>query len=184
MKLPGLGLVLLLMLCACEHGKGGGVPPIDGGSGADCGGFVGATCSADEFCDFGRNSCGATDESGICRARPTGCPDFFQPTCGCDGEVHSNPCEANAAGVDTSDIGSCPAPPNQFACGSTFCDLDTQFCQRAGSDIGGEPDSFQCIELPISCEPIANCGCLANEPCGRECSGDSSNGLTVVCFGG
>jgi hypothetical protein len=182
MKLLGLVIVLL---CACEHGKGGGVPQVDGGgSGADCGGFSGAQCSADEFCDFARNSCGASDETGTCRTRPVSCPDLFAPTCGCDGQVHGNSCDANAVGTDTSDIGSCDPPPGQFACGHTFCTLDSEYCQRAGSDIGGEPDSFGCNALPIGCTAGSDCSCLANEPCGSECSGDPASGFQVLCFGG
>lgn len=181
--MSGRLIAIALLLVACEHGKGGGTVP-DGGSGVVCGGFAGAACPPDEFCDFARNTCGTADQTGTCRARPDGCGDIFQPTCGCDGIVYSNPCDANAAGVDTSDVGGCEAPPGQFACGHTFCDLATAYCQRVSSDIGGEPDGFQCNPLPAGCTPAADCECLADEPCGSQCDGTAAGGFEVTCLGG
>src|SRR4051812_22138270 len=110
-------LALSLLLAGCpEHGSGGARPDGGPGSGRPCGGFAGASCSSGEWCDFGRNTCGATDEQGTCRAKPTGCPDLFAPVCGCDGVVHSNECDAQAVGADVNANGSCPVPAGQFAC--------------------------------------------------------------------
>jgi hypothetical protein len=180
-----LGLLICIACAACtEHGKGGGLPPTDGGGSGDvCGGLAGAQCVATEFCDFPRNSCGATDEQGTCRTRPTGCPDLFQPTCGCDGQIHGSPCDTNAAGTDVSDIGSCSADPGLFACGHLFCDLATTYCQRGSSDVGNEPDSFQCNQLPAGCG-TPSCACLADEPCGAICAGAASSGFELTCPGG
>lgn len=177
-------LALVITLAACEHGKGGGTFTPDGGSGIVCGGFSGATCPSNEWCDFPRDDCGATDGTGTCKPRPLGCPDLFAPVCGCDGTVHSNACDGQALGVDVSVIGSCPPDPGFFSCGSQQCQLDSQYCQRTGSDIGGEPDSFTCNQLPGTCGVTPNCACLAAEPCGDQCSGDAANGFTVICLGG
>ncbi len=179
-----LVLGLLIALPACEHGKGGGMVNPDGGSGAACGGFAGTQCAADEWCDFSRDDCGASDGTGTCKPRPLACDDSFNPVCGCDGIVHSNPCDGQAAGADVSTVGGCPVEAGFFACGSRQCNLGTQYCQRANSDIGGEPDSFACIEQPGGCSVQPDCDCLANEPCGTECSGDAASGFTVICFGG
>jgi hypothetical protein len=66
-----LALVICIVTAACEHGKGGGIPPVDGGgSGVACGGFAGTQCPITEFCDFGRNSCGSSDEQGPARVPP------------------------------------------------------------------------------------------------------------------
>jgi hypothetical protein len=177
-------IAIVVVLAACEHGKGGGAFP-DGGSGVPCGSRGGTACPADEFCDFGRNSCGTTDENGTCRTRPNSCDDSFSPTCGCDGVVYSNPCDANAVGVDTSDVGGCEPPPGQFSCGHTFCDPTTQYCQVAQSDVGGEPAGFQCNQLPSGCMlPAADCNCLADEPCGDLCTGTANRGFEVTCLGG
>jgi hypothetical protein len=177
-------IAIIVMLVACEHGKGGGTPTTDGGSGILCGGFGGAVCPPDEFCDFARNTCGTSDESGTCRTRPNGCPDLFAPTCGCDGTIHSNACDANAVGVDISDVGGCVTDPGQFSCGHAVCDETSQYCQHTPSDVGGEPDSFQCNLLPAGCEPTPDCACLADEPCGSMCGGDAQSGLELTCLGG
>jgi hypothetical protein len=72
----------------------------DPGSGLPCGGFVGATCDDDEFCDLPSDTCGLADEGGTCRARPLVCPAIYQPVRGCDGVMYGNTCEAHAEGVD------------------------------------------------------------------------------------
>jgi len=182
---------LLFLVAACaEHGSGGfqDAPGTggDGGSGTQCGGFTAMQCAADEWCDFARNSCGATDESGVCRKRPVGgCDDILQPTCGCDGVVHDNACLANVAGTDADAFGMCPVPPGKFACGFTQCALANEYCQHSGSDIGNEPDGFVCKPVPATCpSQTPSCSCLTAEPCGTNCAGSGATGLTVTCLGG
>ncbi len=179
-----LWLVAVFMVAGCpEHGKGGGGGG-DGGTGRACGGFAGARCAATEFCDFGRNTCGATDEQGTCRPRPGGCGDIFAPVCGCDNVVHGNECDANAAGVDVNANGSCPIPSGQFACGFRTCTTSEQYCERGVSDIGGEPDTFTCKPLPAACGAVASCSCMTAEPCGSFCAGGGATGITLTCPGG
>lgn len=166
-----------------------GIPPGEdgGGSGSGklCGGFGGGLCGPDEFCDFARNGCGAADEAGTCQPRPFGCPDtVFEPTCGCDGTVYGSACDAAAAGTDVNANGTCKLEPGAFACGFTQCNLMTEYCQRAASDIGNEPDSFRCMPLPACPSQFPTCSCLANEPCGFQCAGDAATGLTLTCPGG
>ncbi|MBL0221157.1 MAG: hypothetical protein IPQ07_45790 [Myxococcales bacterium] len=177
-------LVLGLMFGGCvEHGSGG--PTSDGGSGRLCGGFGGGVCGANEFCDFGRNTCGASDESGTCRSKPSGCTDNFDPVCGCDHLVHSNECDAQAVGVDVDASGACPVTTGTFACGFRTCQTASQYCQRGVSDIGGEPDTFTCKPLPGTCGVGgASCTCLAAEACGSFCAGAGTSGLTLTCPGG
>ncbi len=194
MRIAQLAIALLFAfsLAACtEHGKGGqidggGTPGSSdgGGSGRMCGGFGNLQCGASEFCDFDRNGCGASDESGVCHERPTGCPDNLDPVCGCDGQVHSNSCDAFAAGVDVNANGSCPVEQGRFACGFRTCNVMTEYCQRAASDIGNEPDQFTCKPLPGCPSQFPTCSCLANETCGGNCTGSGATGLTVTCLGG
>lgn len=73
-----------------------------------CGARFGDTCGEDEYCDFPDNQCGAADVPGTCVVRPQACTREFNPTCGCDGETHSNPCVTHADGTDISN-GVCAA---------------------------------------------------------------------------
>lgn len=177
-------LLATLLLAGCEHGKGGGIPGVDGGSGITCGGFAGEQCLAGEWCDFDRDDCGGSDGTGTCKKRPIGCPDLFDPVCGCDGTVHSNACEGQAVGVDVSAIGSCRAEPGNFNCGPRQCEIASEFCQIVGSDIANEPDQFSCSLLPSACGLTPSCACLEGEACTNDCQGDASTGLTAICFGG
>jgi hypothetical protein len=158
-------------------GAGGGEPTV-------CGGIAGEPCAATEYCDFEPSTCGGGDEQGLCLPRPDGCPDLYQPVCGCDGNVHGNYCDAYAAGVDLDSLGGCTPPdPSLFACGPYFCQLSTQYCQVIVSDIAGEDNSFECVEQP-ACPTQLDCGCLAQEMCGDICEGDPTSGLTLTCPGG
>lgn len=81
----------------------------DDGSGQQCGGLSGATCPTDEFCDFPvEYRCGIADGAGVCRARPTTCPENLDPVLGSDGMRYDNACFAHAAGAD--DCGPAPTP--------------------------------------------------------------------------
>jgi hypothetical protein len=148
-----------------------------------CGGKIGKLCLDTEYCDYTTNNCGVFDDSGLCKPRPDACPDIYSPTCACDGKVHGNPCDAAGAGFDVNDNGGCPAPPGKFSCGSTFCEVGTSYCRRTISDIGGEPSSYECAQLPPACGNPASCACLANVLCGSMCEA-SNGGFVVTCAGG
>lgn len=73
----------------------------DAGSGAPCGGEMGALCLPDEWCDYPAGVvCGYADDMGVCRSRPQGCTADCPGVCGCDGTFYCNECTANAMGVD------------------------------------------------------------------------------------
>ncbi|MDI3282909.1 hypothetical protein [Polyangium sp. 15x6] len=179
---------------SCGQGGGGGSSSSSGGggmgggggsSGAACGGFAGLVCGPDEWCDFPNDRCGDTDLTGICKPRPSGCPDAYFPTCACDGKVYGNPCDAAQAGHDVSDIGNCEPPGEElFSCGHNFCDKATEYCQKTTSDVGGYPDSYQCAPIPAACGSTPNCACL-NDPCFQfSCDSLSGGGILVTCPGG
>ena len=191
--LPLASLILTLGVAACSDDEQPAVDApaaIDAGADAPgprlCGGFAGAVCGADQYCDFARNGCGATDEQGVCTPRPTDCPDLLVaiPSCGCDGTVYGSPCEAYAAGADLSASGGCPVANGSFACGYTQCSLRNDYCQRQLSDVVDEPDGFVCRPVTNCPSEFPTCACLAGEPCGAACSGVGATGLTLTCPGG
>lgn len=149
-----------------------------------CGGFTGAQCAPDEYCDYATDSCGVADEIGTCRLLPGPCPDLYSPTCACDGMVYGNPCSAAGAGFDVNSNGGCKAPMGQFSCGSSFCEVGGSYCRRNISDIGGEPSSYECVAVPPACGNKASCACLANVACGSSCSDSGDGGFVVTCSGG
>jgi hypothetical protein len=74
----------------------------------DCGGLTGLACKTGFFCDYPANmACGAADGLGTCTVVPNACPQNIDPVCGCDGEDHANPCEANGKGTDVAYKGAC-----------------------------------------------------------------------------
>ncbi len=148
---------VLAALAACRSTTGdasGG-----GGTGA-CGGVV---CGADQFCRA--SICG--EGQARCVLRPSSCEAGGPQVCGDDGEVYVNACAAQQAGRG---LGSgCAAPAGTFACGSSFCDPASEYCQTAESTCG--PSVMQCQRYPDICQtqPPPNCDCFPG---------------TVACNGG
>lgn len=90
---------------------------------------------------------------GVCRPRPTACPDVADPVCGCDWESYGNPCEASGAGMNVMQRGACPPrlrewcalpvlAPADEGCGRCFDDEDCgavfPFCVASACMPGGE----------------------------------------------
>jgi hypothetical protein len=152
--------------------------------GEACGSRGLPSCNEDLYCDWARNDCGVTDGGGKCAIKPDGCPEFIEYTCGCDGMIYTNSCEAAASGVDENDRGGCTNPDQTFRCGQFFCDTSSEYCTVNVSDIGNEPDVYRCDPLPAACGSSPSCTCLESVPCGRLCSDTTDGGWKVVCPGG
>ncbi|MFS8067157.1 MAG: hypothetical protein ACMG6S_12370 [Byssovorax sp.] len=151
-----------------------------------CGGntpFPMPACAADEYCDYSINNCGAFDNQGVCTKRPEACDKNLYPTCGCDGQIHGNECDAAASGTDVNNNG-CTPPPGDFACGAHFCLSNLEYCEREVSDVGGFPDVFTCKPVPAGCGAAPSCACLSGVACGSTCAPTDNGGLKVTCFGG
>jgi hypothetical protein len=141
-------------------------------------------CAEAQWCDWSGNDCGTGDFAmGECMPLPEGCRDIYAPVCGCDGQVHSNICDASALGLDVDAEGDCPAPEGYFRCGYLFCNPDYEYCQIQYSDIGGVGHSYGCVQ-PADCEPLT-CDCLTEELCFEfGCAETKDGGIEIGCPGG
>ena len=123
-----------------------------GGTGAVCGGLLGRTCSALQWCDFPGGTCGAGDQQGQCRSpetcnNPTDCSNVV---CGCDGNSYCNVYLAHLRGLDTTGSRSC-IPGNGGAgipcAADTDCLTGFKCCRACGA-----------LDCPIACTQVATVG--------------------------
>lgn len=85
-------------------------PPEDAGSAKKaCGGWLGDTCTQDEYCAYTEGQmCGAADASSYCAPRPGACDAVYDPVCGCDNKTYGNACEGALARTGVLHQGVCP----------------------------------------------------------------------------
>lgn len=66
-----------------------------------------AECLEEDYCAKAPGDCAG---EGVCEPRPGGCPDVWDPVCGCDVATYGNVCEAATAGVNVAYPGECLDP--------------------------------------------------------------------------
>ena len=171
---------------------------------------VAADCEADSYCYREQGDC---DGAGWCHPKPDGCAAFYDPVCGCDGELHSNACQAAAAGVSLAELEACAAPceiaidcaaatlaadTDGDGCpdtcltpckGATDCKED-HYCARPKGHCDAEGT---CEAKPVGCpdvvEPVCGCdGATWSNGCDASAAGVSvAHGgacdVQVVCVG-
>lgn len=142
-----------------------------------CGGLLGIPCDdPDEFCKTRPGEC-CRDFFGVCTPFPPGCPDVWDPVCGCDGITYSNECDADAAGVSVDHFGAC-----DVSCSTdSECPQPDQFCKFPTGSCGplGIPNGV-CRTKPAACPLIYDpvCGC-DDQTYANECHADMA-GISVA----
>ena len=152
---------------------------------AGCGIPNGRECAQGQFCLDRADACGERrPEGGTCETITRGCPDVWQPVCGCDDQTYGNLCELINARVQLKAEGECevnpPPPGGDGACGpprqpimcapSHFCDRPEGSCPARGESTGGT-----CQVRPEMCNRILRpvCGC-DNQQYGNACEANAA----------
>jgi hypothetical protein len=149
-----------------------------------------ADCDAG-ICTFADHECGTGLTTGTCKASVapgTSCPSggtsgpgdaAISQYCGCDHALHDSTCALVDAGVDLS-ISGCTTPANDFPCGYTFCEPANYFCVHSTADAS---DTYKCELWGATCSTAAShsCPCAETVAGCSTCSGDTTDGVTVVC---
>ncbi len=73
-----------------------------------CGGILGDTCGANEYCSYLPGAlCGAADATAFCQTRPPSCDVDESPVCACDGKTYPSFCDAAMHGLGIYANGAC-----------------------------------------------------------------------------
>lgn len=136
-------------------------------------------CAEAEFCDYPDGLCGR-GAGGVCLPLYVGCAPG-PLICGCDGSTHLLDCNGLAGVSANRNASECPAPDGLFACGSGYCSIGRDYCRvTRSSDTPAGGERSECLLLPIACQGLPSCPCVAGEGCYDSCL-DEAGAVTVGC---
>jgi hypothetical protein len=169
MRLPIALLCISFLSFACGDDDGGGASETTDTSGPSSTEESSSSVSVGES-ESSSSSVGEDSSSGVESGTSSG-----------SGSGSESGSESGSSGDSSgTDTGG-----STFACGDMLdCDLATEYCERQVSDVGGMPDTYNCVPLPKPCVGVSECECLADEFCGEFCEEAPGGGATLSCPGG
>jgi len=94
---------------ACTAASLGATVEHQGECAGKCGGASDVECPDGQYCDLAAgDGCDASNPEGVCKPRPTDCPEVAFTVCGCDGNQYLSACWAAYAGASVKSVGACP----------------------------------------------------------------------------
>ena len=143
----------------CERRRAGAMKASDGPCDGGCGGIRGIPCRDGEFCDHPVGQCDVLDAIGECEQIMRGCPDVWDPVCGCDGVTYSNDCERINARVQKDHDGAC-GPKRCGGIAGLLCD-EGEYCDMPSDTCNAADMLGECVMVTENCPEIRDpvCGC-------------------------